>query len=214
MTKTIITSIFSTAALALALVSPLSATTITVGGTSVLNEGVMSSVAGATTQTFDGLTSLPSGFTASGTTPANPLVHGSLVNVYASPQNDTSTYLTTGLGTITDTLAAGTDYFGVYWGSVDTYNTLTLKESNGQQVVINGDTLHAATGAIDNGTTSYYTNVFASPGVSFTSAVFASTNYAFEVDNVSSATPEPASLALFAGGLLTIAGVIRRKRNA
>ena len=102
MSKLILSSLLPAAALMLAMVSPAGAVTITIGGAAVAGEGLESSVAGATTMTFDGLTTLPAGFVAQGTTPTNPLVSGSQAQVYAAPTGDTSTYLTTGMGLIFD----------------------------------------------------------------------------------------------------------------
>ena len=39
---------------------------------------------------------------------------------------DTTTYLTTGIGSVTLTLPGPEKYFGLLWGSVDTYNTLSF----------------------------------------------------------------------------------------
>jgi hypothetical protein len=211
MTK--LTSLFSSAALALALVSSASATTVTIGGTAVAGEGMETSVQGATTMTFDGLKALPAGFSAIGTTPAIPLVSGSLYGVYQAPTGDTSTYLTTGAGAIVDlALAPGTTYFGFYWGSADTNNDFQIDESNGSILNINGTQLGALTGAAINRSNSYFVNFYADPGTTFTSAGFSSTQDSFELDNIATATPEPASIATLAGGLLIVAGAIRRRK--
>ena len=213
MLKLNILSIISSAALSLALVSNASATTITTGGSSAfVNEGQMTSVAGATTTTFDGLTALPAGFTAVGTTPVNPLVSGNVLNVYKTPSGDTSTYLTTGTGKIIDSLAKDTDYFGFYWGSLDTYNTFSILDSAGNTFSITGAQMATQYSLAADGNTSYFVNVYATPGTSFVTAAFSSTNYAMEVDNVASATPEPGTVALLAGGLLIVAGSLRRRK--
>jgi hypothetical protein len=207
---------FSSVALALALVSQARATTVTLGGTFVAGEGVESSVAGAHTTTFDGLTALPAGFVAQGTNPAIPLAGGSLTNVYLTPTGDTSTYLTTGTGFILDyAIPAGSTYFGFYWGSVDTYNTFQINQSNGHNFQLTGTTLESMFPTINvNGNNSYFVNVYADPGTTFTSAGFASSINSLEVDNIATATPEPASIALLAGGLLLVAGAVRRRRKA
>jgi hypothetical protein len=209
-------SLFSSLALALALASQASATTVTLGGTLVAGEGVESSVAGAHTTTFDGLTALPAGFVAQGTNPAVPLANGSSTNVYLTPTGDTSTYLTTGTGFILDyAIPAGSTYFGFYWGSVDTYNTFEIDQSNGKDFQLTGANLQSMFPSINvNGNNSYFVNVYADAGTTFTSAGFASSINSLEADNIATATPEPASLALLAGGLLVVAGVARRRRKA
>jgi hypothetical protein len=55
-------------------------------------------------------------------------------------------------------------------------------------------------------------NFYADPGTTFTSAGFSSTQDSFELDNIATATPEPASIATLAGGLLIVAGAIRRRK--
>jgi hypothetical protein len=212
MKKSNLFSLFSSAALALALVSHASATTITIGGTSVAGQGEESSVAGAITTTFNGLTSLPSGFSSTGTTPANPLVNGSVSTVYLEPTGDTSTYLTTGTGFIIDTLAKDTNYFGFYWGSLDTYNTFQIDESNGSVLQINGAQLASEFNIAADGNSSYFVNFFSDPGTTFTSAGFTSGINSIEVDNVATATPEPGTIALLSGGLLVVAGALRRRK--
>jgi len=209
-------SFFSSLALAMALVSQANATTITLGGTTVAGQGVESSVSGATTMTFNGLTALPAGFVAQGATPAAGLATGNLSNVFLEPTGDTSTYLTTGTGFILDyAIPAGSTYFGFYWGSTDIYNTFQINESNGSDLQITGSTLASMFPGINvNGNNSYFVNLYADAGTTFTSAGFASSNYAFEVDNIATATPEPASIAMLAGGLLVVAGSLRRRRKA
>jgi hypothetical protein len=206
--------LFSTAALALALVGQAGATTITIGGTVVAGEGQKSSVAGATTMTFNGLTSLPTGIVAIGTTPSNPLVNPpNAPGVYAAPTGDTSTYLTTGTGTIVDmAIAANTTYFGFYWGSVDNVNLFQINQSNGTSFTISGATLATLPGVVVNGSNSYFVNFYADAGTTFTSAGFSSTVNSFEFDNIATAAPEPASIAMLAGGLLVVAGAVRRRK--
>ena len=207
--------LISSTALALAFVSQAGATSVTVGGAAVAGQGQQSSVAGAITTTFNGLTSLPAGFVAIGTTPSNPLVNPpDLANVYAAPTGDSSTYLTTGLGTIVDSaIPAGSTYFGFYWGSVDSFNNFQITDSNGKIFCINGSNLASlAPGVTANGTTSYFVNLYADAGATFKTASFSSTNYSFEFDNVATATPEPASIAMLAGGLLVVAGAVRRRK--
>jgi len=207
--------LLSSAALALALVSQASATSITMGGTAVAGEGVQTSVAGATTMTFDGLTALPAGFNAIGTTPANPLVNPPDVpGLYSAPTGDNSTYLTTGTGAILDlALPTGTTYFGLYWGSLDAGNVLEIDDSNGNNLSLTGAQLASMVpGVVANGSTSYFVNFSADPGATFTSVGFSSLSNSFEFDNVATATPEPASLAMLAGGLLVVAGAVRRRK--
>jgi hypothetical protein len=207
--------LLSSAALALALVSQASATSITIGGIDISGEGQISSNLGATTQTFDGMTTLPTGYLAIGTTPANPLVNPpNTPGLYSEPTNDGSTYVSTGTGAVLNlAVPAGTTYFGFYWGSLDTYNVFELQQSNGDTLDITGAQLASLVpGVVADGSTSYFVNFSADPGATFTSAGFSSLQNSFEFDNVATATPEPASLAMLAGGLLVLAGTVRRRK--
>lgn len=109
-------------------------------------------------------------------------------------------------------------YFGLLWGSVDDYNTLSF---------FNGSTLVGALAGSDvlslvgehgvhetlgeNGT--MYVNVNST--LPFDRVVATSANYAFEVDNVAfneTQVPEPASLALIGMGLLGLGWRSRRRK--
>ena len=207
-------SLISSAALALALVSQAGATTVTIGGTAVAGEGLETSVVGATTTTFDGLTTLPLGYNAIGTTPVNPLVIGSTSSTYKAPTGDTSTYLTTGTGLIFNLPAAGVTYFGFYWGSLDSYNDFTITDSQNHTYNMTGAQLASSFGLNADGNSSYFVNFFADAGTTFKAAGFSSSVNSFEFDNVATATPEPGTVAMLSGGLLILAGAMRRRKAA
>lgn len=202
------------AAFTLGLVGSASATTVTIGGTADGDLGMMTSVAGATTVTFNGSSALPSGFSASHTHPSNPVVQGSVLNLYKAPTDDSSNYLTTGTGSIVDTLNTPSTYFGFYWGSLDSYNDLKITESNGAVFNMTGSELASDYHVTANGNCSYFFNFFADPGTTIESVEFSSSTNSFEIDNVAtaSATPEPATIAMLTGGLLICAGSIRRRK--
>lgn len=205
-------SLFSSAALALALVGQSGATTVTIGGTNVAGQGEMSSVMGATTITFNGVIKLPTNFKASGKVPPQPLVFGSVWN--HSLTKDKSTYVQTGEGTIADTLMANTNYFGFYWGSAESDNLFQLTDTNGHTFSIRGHELDCDFGFDRDKNSSYFINFFAGRGNFFTTASFSSNDDSFKFDNVATATatPEPAGVAMLAGGLLIVAGTVRRRK--
>jgi PEP-CTERM motif len=151
-------------------------------------------------------------------------VQGSMANVYAAPflsnnngvpfsdpnnGADTTTFLTTGEGSVILNLPGQEMYVGLLWGSVDSYNTLSLYNGaslvgtvTGSQVTGNPDGDQGV-----NGT--YYVNINSTE--SFNTVVATSSNYAFEFDNVSynpQSVPEPSSFAL---ALIGVTGVFGYK---
>ncbi len=104
------------------------------------------------------------------------------------------------------------NYFGIWWGSVDSYNTLsfyndaTLVASfTGSQIVSN------ANGDQESHLTNLYVNFLNLP--TFNKFVMASTSYAFEADNIAvGVVPEPATMLLLGLGLMGLAGVRRVKK--
>ena len=203
-------------ALALSFPALSSASVImTAGGTAVANEGTMSSQAGVTTVNFDN-GALPSNFSTPNAGSAM-VVNGTVNGTYVEPQNDTSDYLTTGTSSVTINLAAApVNYFGLDWGTVDTYNTIALTEVNGTVDTFTGTQAAATAGIPSNGTTDAYINLFGSAGTAWKSVTLSSSNYAFEADNVAygnvAAAPEPATWSMLAGGLV-VAGMLARRRK-
>ncbi len=133
---------------------------------------------------------------------------------------DTTTYLATGStgsvpgASITLNLPGPEKYFGLLWGSVDAYNTLSFYDGATLVGSFTGnDILAGASGNQGvNGTLSV--NINATGGTSFDRVVATSSQYAFEFDNVAfnrDAIPEPVTLSLLATGVVGI-GFVRRKR--
>ena len=129
---------------------------------------------------------------------------------------DSTTYLTTGTGTVTLNLPGQEMYIGLLWGSVDTYNTLTFFE-NGNSVgsITGSQVLNSPTGDQGvNGTV--YVNINSS--MQFNSVQASSSSNAFEFDNVAfNATPvmvpEPSTFVVAVVGALGMIGYGWRRKG-
>jgi hypothetical protein len=131
---------------------------------------------------------------------------------------DLTQYLVTGIGSVTLDLNAYHQYFGLLWGSVDSYNTLSFDDGNTLLFDFTGlDVTRLANGDQGvNGT--FYVNI--TSDVKFNRVIASSSQYSFEFDNVALVNvgtssqeirqeiPEPGTLALLGLGLL--AGSITR----
>jgi hypothetical protein len=176
-----------------------------------------------------GATSGVSNGVAVSTTGNAQAVQGSLSGVYAAPYlsngngtlfgdssdgPDTTTYLSTGTASVTLTLPGEEKYIGLLWGSVDSYNTLTLYDGSTWVGTVTGtDVTSNADGDQGiNGT--FYVNITSTE--SFNTVVASSTQFAFEFDNVAfspSAVPEPSSFILGLVGMTGVAGFMQVRRK-
>lgn len=186
--------------------------TFTSGGTTVAGEGMVSSVAGATTINFnDGL--IPANYMGAS------LFSGTDSN-HAAPPGDMSIYLSAGISPdqhtpVTATFAGGLSYFGFYMGSPDTYNSVQYNYSNHDSITLTGTQLAGMVGDPANGNQSIgvYINAFAGSGNRISSVSFSSSSNAFETDNhaLISAVPEPGTYAMLLAGLGLMGFMLRRK---
>ena len=156
-------------------------------------------------------------------------VQGSASGLYAAPYlsnnngslfgdnsngQDTTTYLSTGIGSVTLSMPGQEHYVGLLWGSVDTYNSLSLYNGSTLIGTITGSDVTGSANGDQGMNGTYYVNINSTE--SFNKVVASSTSYAFEFDNVAysaSAVPEPSSFVLALVGLMGVAGYkqIRRK---
>ena len=189
-----------------------SATTITFGGTAFGPSGASSTVAGAQIQDFEN--GLPSNYTFSAGNTTGGIFQGSVPLVASPPANDTSHYMTSGVGSLTISYATPIRYFGLLWGTVDAYNSITFHSGSSSQTWTGSTILSAPAFAGVNG--SAYVNFFATPGTTWNSVTLSSTKANFEFDNAAiSAVPEPAAIALMGLGFgIAGLGVLKKRKKS
>jgi hypothetical protein len=182
------------------------------------------------------------------------LVNTSSANNWRQPGNSTQTdlgwYLTTistsnpikiQFGTVGGNSTSGytcshcISEFSLYWGSVDTWNTITFTDVAGNKVSFTGSQVVRANSTIptlgQNNIASFvydfqlqYSGVGTAPYL-WQSVSFSSSAAAFEFDNINwvtatgiiaaplaAPTPEPSSLAMFVIGLCGIVTSVRRRK--
>jgi hypothetical protein len=229
MNKQTIAAALAAATLGLAASAANAALVISIGGVGVANQGqtsTFSGQAGYTTFDFE-------------TTPLGPImqapysgngrvVTGSLGGQYAAPQTmanpNTSRYLavpTQNAGNRTVSIDAPTlsSYFGIWWGSVDNYNTITFFNGNTEVASRDGAALRAVPNPfLTPGTQSEaaYFNFTFDAGEAFTRVVLGSTGFALESDNHvfgTAVVPVPGAAILLMSGMLGMLFASRRQRK-
>ena len=216
---------FGNKALAAAIAGVMSASSAS-AATFIIDSATNTPLVGKAYATFNNLTlgnttqQTGTGITVS-FTGSGAVVQGSVASVYAAPivSNgngalfgqadgvDTTTYITSGIGSATLTFAIPTTYVGMLIGSVDPYNTITFNTADGMTQSFTGSQIGFL------GTSRYVNFSSSSPILSI---VTSSTGNAFEFDNVAvnAAIPEPATWAMMLAGFGAVGFAMRRRQRA
>jgi hypothetical protein len=128
-----------------------------------------------------------------------------------------------GPGVANLTFAAPLSTFEFDWGSIDSYNTLTIHLASGPDFVIvpGGNFTNLADGNQTIPDTNGVFQVFAGAGESITGFTMTSSQNSFEIDNLSApggvtthgTVPEPASWAMMIVGFGLAGAMFRRRRT-
>jgi hypothetical protein len=147
---------------------------------------------------------------------AAPFLSNGNGTLFGDPNNgpDATTFLTTGVGSVTLTLPGEEKYVGLLWGSVDTYNTLSLYNGSTLVGTVTGTDVTSSANGDQGANGTFYVNINSTDN--FNKVVATSSAYAFEFDNVAynvSAVPEPSSMVLALIGGVGAAGFARIRRK-
>ncbi|RYF10870.1 MAG: PEP-CTERM sorting domain-containing protein [Oxalobacteraceae bacterium] len=140
-------------------------------------------------------------------------MQGSIPGIGVQPTtNDDNTYLDIVRGAYTVSLSTPAQYFSFVLGSLDSYNQLTLVFANGSSTIFTGREIIGETspGAF-NSNTAGRVSFDVGGGAGISTAIFTSSQAAFEIDSLASAVPEPATWAMMMVGLGVIGGSLRRR---
>lgn len=148
------------------------------------------------------------------------VVSGSVSGKYAQPAGTSSPYLSVpnpvSHGSALFGLGVAANYFGLYWGSVDTYNNISFYLDSALVASFGGAQIAPpANGDQASSTTNRYVNFWFTGDDKFNAVRLTSNGFAFESDNHAyTAVPEPQTLVLMLLGLVGLGFARKHQRNA
>ena len=158
------------------------------------------------------------------------VVNTSLDGVYAQPAGVIRNYLAvSGMsadGSVSLAFSVPENYFGLFWGSIDPYNSIKFLNDGKMVSGYSGDMIANIVGLSSDGSqnsasSNRYVNFYTGDSF-FDQVILSTTNFNFEVADIAfgdppvsvaavTAVPEPSSLILL-GSVLPLMAVLRRKR--
>ena len=143
------------------------------------------------------------------------VVQGSVTGVNAAPYGDTTNYYSVGPSAgnpATVLISGGFDKVSLYWGSIDSYNTLSFLGAGGSvlQSFTGTQILGFTPTQLESRTVTF--GLSAAESAVVTGIRFSSTTNAFEFDNLAiGSAPEPATWATLMLGFGVAGGALRRR---
>lgn len=205
------------------LIAALAAVTIATSAGAVVNvTSVLGPDGAGQTALFNFNSGVPAGLSGNFS-----ITSGTTAQLAAAPLGDLTPYLVVpGLnqgqsGAATLNLGGSYNNLSFYWGSIDTYNSVTFfSGANGTGTNLGSITGSQAGGPANGAQLDPANNrrvffTFGSPSTTAASVTFASSNIAFELDDVTTAAvPEPTIWATMIAGFGMIGFSMRRRRPA
>jgi hypothetical protein len=197
-------------------------------GVSARAPGVLlPSLSSATVLTFNDLPvgSLPSYQFSGGTLSGSGAVEDtSVVGKFAQPAGDATGFLSVSYpsasGEVHLLFSNPENYFGFYWGSMDSYNSVAFLENDEPIATYSGTNVAGLTGLVANGDqqsarSNRYIEFNFDAGF-YEEVILSTTGYGFEVDNIAFGDPpspisEPSTLPVLVTSLSALA-LVRRRR--
>ncbi len=145
--------------------------------------------------------------------PAGSSVSGLNASPTGTLYGGTYLYATGNAGSsATFSLSGTTSTFGLTWGTIDSYNTLTLTDAKGNVFAVTGAGILNNIAGLTSGT-SQLNVVVDDPFADLTKAVLTSSENSFEAGNFSaSLVPLPPAFLFFASGLVALTGFAMVKK--
>ncbi len=184
------------------------------GSTAGIVQSFTTNAANSTAFSASLVTPLVDPATGQSTTGDVRLYQGDVSGEAVGPKLGTGSFLSILSGSYTLNFAAGVQVLSFLMGGLDQYNSVTLNFANSGPVILTGDQIigQTLTGGPNYGSFGRVTYDFGGTD-SLTSVVFASSQAAFEIDDIAAAVPEPATWGMMILGFGLVGSQLRLRRR-